>query len=82
MKTAIWQLQDAKAHFSELVNKTLTEGAQTITKHGQEAVVIISAAEYHKLTKPSDSLIDFFRSAPSMELDIQRSKDTGRNVEL
>ena len=31
-----WQLQDAKAKFSELVQKAIDEGPQTVTRHGKE----------------------------------------------
>ena len=39
MKDTIWQLQEAKNRFSEVVNKALEEGPQTVTRHGEEIVV-------------------------------------------
>ncbi len=38
-----WPLQEAKAKFSELVRRAQTEGPQTVTVHGQAAVVISKA---------------------------------------
>ena len=34
-----WQVQDAKARFSELLETSLTEGPQIVTKRGVEAAV-------------------------------------------
>jgi len=44
-----WQLQDAKARFSEVVRKAKEEGPQRITVHGREEVVIVSVDEYQRL---------------------------------
>ena len=46
-----WALQDAKARLSELVEKTASEGPQTITKRGARAAVVLSAEEFDSLTK-------------------------------
>jgi antitoxin Phd len=82
METSTWQLQDAKAHFSELVRTALTHGPQVITKHGQESVVVLSAAEYRQITQPKDSLVDFFLSSPRIELDVERDMNEGRDLDL
>ena len=52
MKGTVWQLQDAKNSFSQVVDLAVKSGAQTITKHGKPAVVIVSAEEYEALRKP------------------------------
>jgi antitoxin Phd len=44
-----WQLQDAKARFSELIDDTLKKGPQTVTRRGIDTAVIISIDEWHKL---------------------------------
>ena len=79
-----WQLQDAKNRFSELVRKAREEGPQLITLHGRDAVVVVSAKEYGKLSRPRGNLVDFFRKSPLVgaELDLVRSRDTGRRIEL
>ncbi len=56
-----WQLQDAKNKFSNLVDKAQHNGPQVVTKHGKDAVVVLSMDEYKKLIKPKTSLIQFFR---------------------
>jgi antitoxin Phd len=79
-----WQLQDAKNRLSELVRKAREEGPQVITLHGRDAVVVVSANDYGKLSRPRDSLVDFFRKSPlvGVELDLVRSRDTGRRIDL
>jgi antitoxin Phd len=52
-KKSSWQLQEAKNSFSEVVNRALTEGAQTITRHGKPVVVVVSQEEFLK-KKPAE----------------------------
>jgi prevent-host-death family protein len=79
-----WQLQEAKNRLSEVVKKAREDGPQIITVHGTEAVVVVGADQYRKLSKRKGTLVDFFRRSPlfGIELDIARSKDTGRDVDL
>ncbi|MBF0236706.1 MAG: type II toxin-antitoxin system Phd/YefM family antitoxin [SAR324 cluster bacterium] len=79
-----WQLQEAKNHFSEVVEKALNDGPQVVTKRGLEAVVVLSVDTYKKLTKPKVGLVDFFRQSPlkGINLDLERVKDSAREVEL
>ncbi|MBV9182172.1 MAG: type II toxin-antitoxin system Phd/YefM family antitoxin [Acidobacteria bacterium] len=46
---AKWQLQDAKARFSELIDDTLEKGPQIVTRRGIDTAVVISAEEWRKL---------------------------------
>ncbi len=80
----VWQLQEAKARFSELVNEVIEDGYQTITKNGNPVVLVISTKEFEKLTKPKNTLLDFFRDAPlpDVDIDVERNKDTGRAIDL
>lgn len=79
-----WQLQEAKNSFSEVVEQAIHKGPQLVSKHGQEVVVILSIDDYNKLNKPKTNLIEFFQSSPlrGLKLDVTRSKETGRNVDL
>lgn len=78
-----WQLQTAKQHFSELVERARNEGPQVVTKHGKDAVVVVSAEDYQRLSDGEPSLVEFIRSAPDFELlDLRRVSDTGRDLEL
>jgi prevent-host-death family protein len=84
MKKNTWQLQDAKSKFSQLVENAMQNEPQFVTKHGNNAVVILSFEDYKKITKPQTDLVAFFRNSPLMdaELDISRNKDLPRQVDL
>ena len=71
---ATWQLQEAKSRFSELVEETLTNGPQTVTRRGVEAVVVISLAEFKRMKH--GGLKSVLLNAPRGEvLDIERSTE-------
>ena len=80
----VWQLQDAKNKFSNLVDKARHDGPQVVTKHGKDAVVIIAIEDYQKLNKPTSDLISFFKNSPlsDITLDIAREKSPSRDIEL
>ncbi len=82
MKKKPWQLQEAKSKFSLLVEKAQLEGPQFVTKHGKESVVVLSVEEYEQLQRKADGLKQFFLSAPRIDLDVQRSNESGREVTL
>lgn len=44
-----WPVQDAKARFSEFLDKCLTEGPQMVTRRGAEAAVLVPADEWRRL---------------------------------
>jgi antitoxin Phd len=78
----VWQLQEAKAKFSQLVQKALDEGPQTVTRHGKETVVVLSVKEYVKLREREPSLKEVLMSGPEGELDLEREPDYGREIEF
>lgn len=79
-----WQLQEAKNKLSEVVNKAVQDGPQTITLRGRPTAMVISIDEYRRLTQPRSSLVDFLRQSPlsEVELTLARSPEIGRNIEL
>jgi antitoxin Phd len=82
-----WQIQTAKARFSEVFRRARTDGPQRITRQGKEGVVMISDEQYQQLTVKSrqpKSIVQFFRESPlaGLDLDLERDEDTGRDVEL
>jgi antitoxin Phd len=82
-----WQLQTAKARFSELFRLARTEGPQLITRQNKDAVVMIPIEQFNLLigrAHQPTGLVQFFRQSPlvGVELDLERSKDMGRDVEL
>lgn len=84
MITKSWQLQEAKNHFSEMVERAIKDGAQTVTKHGKPAVMVISVEDYQKSVAPRKSLIDLLRECPEDLTEIigPRSKETARTIRL
>ncbi|MDD9963613.1 MAG: type II toxin-antitoxin system Phd/YefM family antitoxin [Gammaproteobacteria bacterium] len=47
--TGIWQIQEAKARFSEFVSASLKEGPQVVTRRGVETAVLVPIAEWRRL---------------------------------
>jgi len=47
----VWQVQEAKARFSEMLESTVSEGPQVVTKRGVEAAVLISIDEWTRLKR-------------------------------
>ena len=78
-----WQLQEAKQKFSELVRRTLAEGPQVVTKHGEEVVVVVPAEEYRRASGKKPDFKEFLLNGPDLSvLDLERPKDFPRDVEL
>jgi antitoxin Phd len=48
---ASWQVQDAKARFSEFLDSTLKKGPQVVTRRGVETAVLIPIEEWRRLQK-------------------------------
>lgn len=82
-----WQLQTAKARFSELFRRARTEGPQVVTRQGKEKVVVIRAEQFAQLTKrvrQPKSLVRFFAESPlaGVTLELSRDVDSGREIKL
>ncbi len=79
-----WQLQQAKGKFSEVVKRALSEGPQGITVRGEPVAVLISRAEYARLTHPKPGFVEFMRRSPmaGLALDIERQPDLTREITL
>jgi prevent-host-death family protein len=65
-----WQLQEAKAKFSQLVQKAVDEGPQTVTRHGKDAVVVLSFEDYRKLCECKPGLKEVLMSGPEGDLKL------------
>lgn len=77
-----WQLQDAKNRLSEVVDRAVAEGPQTITRRGKETVVIVSVADWRQLTRPRKSFKAFLAEAPLAGIDLGRRRDLDREIDL
>ena len=80
---ATWQIQDAKARLSELIERARTEGPQTITRHGTERAVVLSIKDYRALAAHKPDFKAYLLGGPKVDdFPIERDRDTGRGVEL
>ncbi|MHB1532127.1 type II toxin-antitoxin system Phd/YefM family antitoxin [Acidithiobacillus sp.] len=78
-----WQLQEAKAKLSELVKVVEREGPQEITVHGRPVAVVLSKADYERLSGTSHSLVAFMRASPLYGLeDIRFERDQSLSREV
>ena len=71
-----WSLHDAKARFSELVRRVRSDGPQHVTFHGRDEVVVVSAAEFHRLRggQTGQALIEALQSSPCRDLDLESDR--------
>ena len=81
-----WQLQDAKARFSEVVRLAKQEGPQHVTVHGREEVVVIGADDFRRLAgeRTGQALVDALQQSPHRSTNIEppRSRMRVRDVDL
>jgi antitoxin Phd len=76
-----WKLQDAKARFSEVVDRALKDGPQIVTRHGENAVVILAYRDFAE-REPALDFKAFLLSAPKVDLDFERPQRLPRKVRL
>ena len=82
-----WQLQEAKARFSELVRRAREQGPQHVSVRGEPSVVVVSEEEFARLTSRRPSLVDHILNGADWPDDVvdavnERSPDSGRDIEL
>ncbi len=77
-----WKLAEAKNRFSEVVRLALQEGPQRIERR-KDAVVLLSAVEFDRLSGAKPSLVEFLMSGPDWSrLDLERNKEPSRDLDL
>ncbi len=64
-----WQVQDAKARFSEFLEASLAEGPQVVTKRGVEAAVLVSIDQWRRLEQISRPDLKELLLAPEARTD-------------
>ena len=77
-----WTVAEAKAKFSEIIERAVSEGPQTITKHGRTAAVVVAAEEWERKTKRAGTLAEFFAASPlrGSSLKVRRFKAQPRKI--
>ena len=84
MSTHTWTVAEAKAKFSEVIDKAKSDGPQTVTRNGRTAVVIVAAEEWERKTKRKGNLAEFLAASPLRGSGIKVTRLSGglRRVEL
>ena len=80
-----WQMQEAKAHLSELIQRAGLLGPQEITVHGRSVAVVLSREAFDRLAGASQSLVDFMRNSPlygSQDIPLDREVSLTRECAL
>src|ERR1700745_3843248 len=79
-----WTVAEAKAKFSEIIERAMSEGRQTITRKGRTAAVVVGAEEWQRKTKRVGSLAEFLAASPlrGSGLKVRRRKERPRKISL
>jgi prevent-host-death family protein len=83
MKT--WQMQTAKARFSDMVRCAKQDGPQDITVHGKSVAVVLSREMFDRLSGNSQSLLEFMQQSPLYgcdDIEFERNQSLPREVEF
>jgi prevent-host-death family protein len=81
-----WQVQEARARHSRLIEKALAGRPQRISRRGAAVAVLVSAADYDRLVAPTEDLLECFRNSPLAaamargEFDLERDPDAIRDL--
>jgi antitoxin Phd len=63
-----WQLQDAKARFSEFLDAALKKGPQVVTRRGVETAVLVPIEEWRRMQAVSrPSIKELLLSGPRFD---------------
>jgi antitoxin Phd len=65
-----WQVQDAKARFSEFLEASLRDGPQVVTRRGVEAAVLVPIDEWRRLKRAARPTLKQLLLAPEARLEI------------
>jgi prevent-host-death family protein len=71
-----WQLQDAKARFSELVRRVRSEGPQHVTVNGRDEVVVIAVEDFRRLegSRSGAALVAAMQASPYRDVEIEPAR--------
>jgi antitoxin Phd len=65
-----WQVQDAKARFSELLDASLRDGPQVVTRRGVEAAVLVPIEEWRRLKHAARPTLKQILLSPDARFEI------------
>lgn len=68
---ATWQLQEAKAKLSEVIDSAESDGPQVITRRGVEAAVLVPIEQWRRMQKKRKrTLLEVLQSGPQFDLQV------------
>jgi antitoxin Phd len=81
MRQQVWQFQEAKSKFSEVVEHAVQDGPQIITRRGVETAIVLSLQDYRKLLLRQTKLSEYFQKSPlrGLKLDLKRDRRVWRS---
>ncbi len=77
---AVWQVQEAKNRFSELMERAVSDGPQTVTRHGRAVVRVVAVTPSEAVVKDAavdDGFVQYLLNSPKVEgfeLPVRRSR--------
>ncbi len=79
-----WSVAEAKAKFSEVIDRAMSQGPQTITRKGRTAAVIVGADERQRKSARVGNLAEFFAASPlrGSGLRLLRRRSRPRKIRL
>jgi prevent-host-death family protein len=79
-----WQIKDARANFSTLVDKAISDGPQIVTRNGKKTVIVVSAEEWDHRKRRDGDLVQFFANSPLRDEDLESERwaDYPREIEF
>lgn len=69
MSMATWQVQDAKARFSELLDATIKKGPQIVTRRGIETAILVPIEEWNRLQRAARPSLKALLLAPEARFE-------------
>ena len=75
-----WQVQEARARFSEMLETSLADGPQIVTKRGVEAAVLVPIEQWRRLVRVTRPDIKEMLLAPEPRTDALTPPRHGRPV--
>ena len=80
-----WQMQTAKARFSDVVRCAKQDGPQDITVHGRSVAVVLSRELFDRISGNTESLFEFMQQSPLCgrdDIEFERDQSPARLIEL
>ena len=77
MTSGVWTVTEARAKFSEIIEKGQSKGPQAVTKNGRIIVVIVSVEEWECKSKRVGSVAEFFAHSPLRNAPLKITRANG-----